>query len=128
MRNDFNPSFLPHFFPLPASLSILHRRTESLFKEVRKRRFNSVLQIKSTLEPCSSLYFVFVFFFFCHTNKLHDLIQLQKRYKNVESNGEEAEGGLKEAIKLMLTKPPQLQFFKDEIRITATDTIIIKRN
>ena len=69
-----------------------------------------------------------ILYFFCHTSKLHDLIQLQKRYKNVESNGEEAEGGLKEAIKLMLTKPPQLQFFKDEIRITATDTIIIKVN
>ena len=28
----------------------------------------------------------------------------------------------------MLTKPPQLEFFKDEIKITATDTIIIKGN
>ena len=32
-------------------------------------------------------------------------------------------GGLKEAIELMLIRPPQLQFFEDGIKITATDTI-----
>ena len=32
------------------------------------------------------------------------------------------------ARRLMLTKPPQLEFFKDEKKITATDTIIIKGN
>ena len=32
------------------------------------------------------------------------------------------------ARRLMLTKPPQLEFFKDEIKITASDTIIIKGN
>ena len=32
-------------------------------------------------------------------------------------------GGLKETIKLMLIRPPQLQFFKDGIKITATGTI-----
>ena len=26
----------------------------------------------------------------------------------------------------MLTRPPQLQFFKDELKITATDTLISK--
>ena len=31
-------------------------------------------------------------------------------------------GGLKETIKLMLIRPPQLQFFEDGIKITATDT------
>ena len=31
-------------------------------------------------------------------------------------------GGLKETINLMLTRPPQLQFFEDGIKITATDT------
>ena len=31
-------------------------------------------------------------------------------------------GGLKETIELMLIRPPQLQFFKDGIKITATDT------
>ena len=32
-------------------------------------------------------------------------------------------GGLKETIELMLIRPPQLQFFEDGIKITATDTI-----
>ena len=31
-------------------------------------------------------------------------------------------GGLKETLKLMLIRPPQLQFFEDGIKITATDT------
>jgi len=29
---------------------------------------------------------------------------------------------LKETINLMLSRPPQLQFFKDGIKITVTDT------
>ena len=32
-------------------------------------------------------------------------------------------GGLNETIELMLIRPPQLQFFQDGIKITATDTI-----
>ena len=32
-------------------------------------------------------------------------------------------GGLKETIQLMLIRSPQLQFFEDVIKITATDTI-----
>ena len=32
-------------------------------------------------------------------------------------------GGQKETIELMLIRPPQLQFFEDGIKITATDTI-----
>ena len=31
-------------------------------------------------------------------------------------------GGLKETIELMLIRRPQLQFFEDGIKITATDT------
>ena len=31
-------------------------------------------------------------------------------------------GGLKETIELMLIRPPQIQFFEDSIKITATDT------
>ena len=34
-------------------------------------------------------------------------------------------GGLKETIKLMLIRPPQLQFFEDGIKITATGYKII---
>ena len=91
MQNDFNLSFLILFISF-ASLSNLHRRTENLFKEVRKRRLNSVLQIKSTPKPClrSSLYFVFVSWFWMHfaTDKLHDY--KNKKIQSVESNGEEA--------------------------------------
>ena len=32
-------------------------------------------------------------------------------------------GGLKETTELMLIRPPQLQFFEDGVKITATDTI-----
>ena len=35
-------------------------------------------------------------------------------------------GGLKETIKLMLIRPPKLQFFEGGIKITATDTNIIR--
>ena len=31
-------------------------------------------------------------------------------------------GGLKKTIELMLIRPPQLQLFKDGIKINATDT------
>ena len=82
----FQPLFLLSFFSF-ATLSIFHRQTKSLFKEVRKRRFNSVLQITLTLKPCSSLYFVFCIY--CATQK-NFVIRITKKYKNVESNGEEA--------------------------------------
>ena len=35
------------------------------------------------------------------------------------------QGGLKETIELMLIRPPQLQFFEDGIKITATGTICL---
>ena len=31
-------------------------------------------------------------------------------------------GDLKKTIELMLIRPPQLQFFEDDMKITATDT------
>ena len=52
------------------------------------------------------------------------MIRITKRYKNVESNDEEAKGNYK-ADNVNL-RPPQLQLFKDELTITATGTIIIK--
>ena len=73
--------FLCHSYHLPQT------NKKSLFKEVRKRRFNSVLQITLTLKPCSSLYFVFCIY--CATQK-NFVIRITKKYKNVESNGEEA--------------------------------------
>ena len=48
-------------------------------------------------------------------------LQLQKDAKN-ENCRKKWRGGLKETIKLMLIRPPQLQFFEDGIKITATDT------
>ena len=47
-------------------------------------------------------------------------LQLQKDAK--KKIRKKWRGGLKETIKLMLIRPPQLQFFEDGIEITATDT------
>ena len=56
--------------------------------------------------------------FICHTTIItkrlqKKIIKCRKRWR----------GGLKETIELMLIRPPQLQFFEDGIKITATDTI-----
>ena len=83
MQNDFNLSFLILFISF-APLSNLHRRTENLFKEVRKRRLNSVLQIKSTPKPClrSSLYFVYLYpDFECILPQINYMITKTKKYK-----------------------------------------------
>ena len=82
----FQPLFLLSPFSV-VTLSVFHRPTKGMFKEVRKSRFNSVLQIKLTLKPCSSLYFVF--YIYCATQETF-MIRITKKYKNVESNGEEA--------------------------------------
>ena len=55
--------------------------------------------------------------FICHTMT----IKLQKDAK--KKCRKRWRGGLKETIELMLIRPPQLQFFEDGIKITATDTI-----
>ena len=59
---------------------------------------------------------VFVFVFYLpHITRL----QLQKDTKKC---GKKWRGGLKETIKVILIRPPQLQFVKDGIKITAIDT------
>ena len=57
-----------------------------------------------------------IFIYLPHYNnykKMPKKIKCRKRWR----------GGLKETIELMLIRPPQLQFFEDGIKITATDTI-----
>ena len=49
-------------------------------------------------------------------------LQLQKDAKKKNKRRKKWRGGLKETIKLMLIRPPQLQFLEDGIKITATDT------
>ena len=48
------------------------------------------------------------------------MITITKRYKKGKKKWQ---GYLKETIKLMLIRPPQLQFFEDGIKITATGTV-----
>ena len=82
----FQPLFLLSFFSF-ATLSIFHRRTKSLFKEVRKRRFNSVFKLNQLLNRVLAciLYFAFIV-----PHRKISWLELQKKYKNVDSNGEEA--------------------------------------
>ena len=70
-------------------------------------------QIKVTESSCriSNLYL-----FICH------MITIIKRRQKKKKWRKKWQGGLKETIKLMLIRPPQLQFFEDGIKITATDT------
>ena len=54
--------------------------------------------------------------FICHTITIITKRCQKKKWRRWR-------GGLKETIELMLIRPPQLQFFEDGIKITATDTI-----
>ena len=58
--------------------------------------------------------FVFVFIYLPHDYNYKKMPKKKFRKK--------WRGGLKETIKLMLIRPPQLQFFEDGTKITATDT------
>ena len=62
----------------------------------------------------SDFVFVFVFIYLPHDYNYKKMPKKKCRKK--------WRGGLKETIKLMLIRPPQLQFFEDGIKITATDT------
>ena len=61
-----------------------------------------------------TLVFVFVFNIYLPHDYNHKKMpkKCRKKYR----------GGLKQTIKLMLIRPPQLQFFEGGIKITATDT------
>ena len=63
----------------------------------------------------NNLYWYFVFIYLPHDYNYKKMPKKKGRKK--------WRGGLKETIKLMLIRPPQLQFFEDGIKITATDTI-----
>ena len=53
---------------------------------------NSTLHGRLGIDPsnkCNIYLFICILYFICHTDKLHDN-NIQKRFKNVENNGEEA--------------------------------------
>ena len=57
----------------------------------------------------------YLYLFICHTITIITKTYQRKCRKKWR-------GGLKEAIKLLLIRPPQLQFFEDCTKITATNT------
>ena len=60
--------------------------------------------------------YLYLYLFICHTITIitkRCQKKCRKRWR----------GGLKETVELMLIRPPQLQFFEDGIKITATGTI-----
>ena len=59
--------------------------------------------------------FLYLYLFICHTIRI-----ITKKCQKICRK--KWRGGLKETIELMLIRPPQLQFFEDGIKITATDT------
>ena len=60
--------------------------------------------------------YLFIYLFICHTITIITKKCQEKKCRK------KWRGGLKETIELMLITPPQLQFFEDGIKITATDT------
>ena len=59
------------------------------------------------------IYYTFVFIYLPHNyNNYKEMPKCRKKWR----------GGLKKTIELMLIRPPQLQLFKDGIKINATDT------
>ena len=59
--------------------------------------------------------YLYLYLFICHMITI-----ITKKYQR--KCRKKWRGGLKETIKLMLIRPPQLQFFEDGTKITATDT------
>ena len=60
-------------------------------------------------------------YFYLFATQLHYLnMSKEKKKKKCRKRWR---GGLKETIELMLIRPPQLQFFEDGIKITATGTV-----
>ena len=59
-------------------------------------------------------------YFYLFATQLHYLKMLKEKKKKCRKRWR---GGLKETIELILIRPPQLQFFEDGIKITATGTV-----
>ena len=76
-----------------------------------------IIKLNQLLTVLKLIFCICIVYLFCHTDKLHDFNY--KKIQSVESNGEET-------IKLMMLTKPQSQFFEDELKITATDTVTIK--
>ena len=106
----FHPFFLASFFSLPLFPSSTDEQRACFKKSVKQdlTLFFKLNQLLNRVQAC----ILYLYFLFILPHGWIIWLKLQKRY-------------LKEIIKLMhmLTRPPQIQFFKEEIKITATDTI-----
>ena len=92
---------------------------QQFFGIVRKGHYLSIFKELSTRMVQQNAWVVlllYLYLFICHTITI---ITKKCQKKNVGRNWR---GGLKETIELMIIRPPQLQFFEDRIKITATDT------
>ena len=114
-----------------------HLNDQSGHQRVNKTHLSKWTPVSTVLPP-SDLLFDFLLFYqsgYLDTFKRSDykmyfciciylfatLLQLQKDAKKKKCRKKWREG-LKETIKLMLIRLPQLQFFEGGIKITATDT------
>ena len=74
------------------------------------------VRLRYGLFLCAYIYIymhTFVFIYLPHNyNNYKEMPKCRKKWR----------GGLKKTIELMLIRPPQLQLFKDGIKINATDT------
>ena len=61
--------------------------------------------------------YLYLYLSICHTITI-----ITKKIPKKKKCRKKWRGGLKETIELMLIRPPQLQFFEDGTKITATDT------
>ena len=78
-------------------------------------KFGYHVSVRPSVRPQAYLfrYFIYLPHDYDNYKKMPKKKKCRKRWR----------GGLKETIELMLIRPPQLQFFEDSIKITATDTI-----
>ena len=91
MQNDFNLSFLISFISF-ALLSILHRRTESLFKKYVKEDLTPFFKLNQLLNrACAQVYILYLYPDFVFIlPQINYMITKTKKIQSVESNGEEA--------------------------------------
>ena len=70
---------------------------------------------------CVHIY-IYIYIYIYYTFVFIYLTQNYNNYKEMPKCRKKWRGGLKKTIELMLIRPPQLQLFKDGIKINATDT------
>ena len=71
---------------------------------------------------CVHIYiYIYIYIYICTFVFIY-LPHNYNNYKEMPKCRKKWRGGLKKTIELMLIRPPQLQLFKDGIKINATDT------